>query len=63
MRRWGRRISVLEFVVESVVEVVGGDERVLMVFIRKLRKCGGGFGEMERVIKLGRGVYGKIVKK
>lgn len=63
VRRWGRRIPALEPVVESVVEAVGGDERVLTVLIRKLRKCGGGFGEMERAIKLGRGVYGKIVKK
>ncbi|KAJ8433260.1 hypothetical protein Cgig2_023212 [Carnegiea gigantea] len=63
VRRWGRKIPALEPLVESLVEAVGSDERVLKVLIRKLTKCGGGFGEMERAIKLGRGVYGKVVKK
>ncbi|XP_021747041.1 uncharacterized protein LOC110712888 [Chenopodium quinoa] len=63
VRRWGRKIPALEPIVDSLVEAVGGDERVLKVLVRKLKKSGNGFAEMERAIKLGRGVYGKIVKK
>ncbi|KNA06449.1 hypothetical protein SOVF_180940 [Spinacia oleracea] len=63
IRRWGRKIPALEVIVDSLVEVVGSDERVLKVLVRKLKKSGCGFGEMERAMKLGRGVYGKLVKK
>ncbi|KAK9750746.1 hypothetical protein RND81_02G218600 [Saponaria officinalis] len=65
IRRWGRKIPALEPVLESLVEVVGSDERVVKVLVRKMKKCGGGggFGEMERALKLGRGVYGKVMKK
>lgn len=67
MRRWGRRIPAMEAVVDSVAEAVGSDERVLKVVKEGLkRKCGGGGGgmlEMERAMKLGRGVYGKVMKK
>ncbi|KAL9226189.1 hypothetical protein vseg_002030 [Gypsophila vaccaria] len=67
VRRWGRKIPALEPVVESLVEAVGSDERVVKVLVRKMKKCGGsgsrGFGEMERALKLGRGVYGKIMRK
>ncbi|KAJ4961737.1 hypothetical protein NE237_021647 [Protea cynaroides] len=63
MKRWGRRIPADETVAESVAEAVGGDERVLRVAIEGLRKRGGGVYEMERALKLGRGVYGKVVKK
>ncbi|KAL2904017.1 hypothetical protein RDABS01_002727 [Bienertia sinuspersici] len=63
VRRWGRKIPALEPIVDSLVETVGSDERVVKVLIRKLKKSKCGFGEMERAIKLGRGVYGKVVKK
>ncbi|XVE91524.1 hypothetical protein REPUB_Repub01dG0017100 [Reevesia pubescens] len=67
MKRWGRRIPAMEAVVDSVVEVVGSDERVLKVVVEGLKKSGGsgagGGVEFERAMKLGRGFYGKVVKK
>lgn len=67
MRRWGRRIPTIEGVVDSVAEAVGSDERVLKVVKEGLKRkrsgCGGGMVEMERMMKLGRGVYGKVMKK
>ena len=48
---------------DSVVEVVGSDERVLKVVVEGLKKSGGGVVEFERAMKLGRGFYGKVVKK
>ena len=71
MRRWGRRIPAVEAVVDSMVEAVGSDERVLRVLKDGLKRHGGGGGggggvgmvEREREMKLGRGVYGKGMKK
>ncbi|KAJ0816568.1 putative [histone H3]-lysine(4) N-trimethyltransferase chromatin remodeling SET family [Helianthus annuus] len=64
MRKWGRRVPTMEVVVDSVVEAVGGDERVLRVVVEGMkRNGGGGLVEMEKVMKLGRGVYGKVMKK
>ncbi|XVE53199.1 hypothetical protein DITRI_Ditri02bG0184700 [Diplodiscus trichospermus] len=64
MKRWGRRIPVMEAVVGSVVEAVGSDDRVLKVVVEGLKKSGGGgVVEFERAMKLGRGLYGKVVKK
>lgn len=60
---WARRIPPMETVVDSVVEAVGSDERVLKMVAEKLKRRGGGMVEMERAMKLGRGVYGKVVKK
>ncbi|XP_022725306.1 uncharacterized protein LOC111281844 [Durio zibethinus] len=65
MKRGGRRIPVMESVVDSVVETVGSDERVLKVVVEGLKKSGGGAGvvDFERAMKMGRGFYGKVVKK
>ncbi|KAK1415942.1 hypothetical protein QVD17_31730 [Tagetes erecta] len=64
MRKWGRRVPTKEAVVESVVEAVGSDERVLRVVIEGMKRDGGGgLVEMEKAMKLGRGVYGKVMKK
>ncbi|XP_076941726.1 methyltransferase FGSG_00040-like [Bidens hawaiensis] len=64
MRKWGRRVPTMEVVVESVVEAVGGDERVLRVVVEGMKRSGGGgLVEMEKVMRLGRGVYGKVMKK
>ncbi|XVF85900.1 hypothetical protein PTKIN_Ptkin17bG0155000 [Pterospermum kingtungense] len=62
MKRWGRRIPAMEAVVDGVVEVVGSDERMLKVVVEGLKK-NGGVVEFERAMKLGRGLYGKVVKK
>ncbi|GFQ02561.1 histone-lysine n-methyltransferase smyd3 [Phtheirospermum japonicum] len=70
MRKWGRKVPSVESVVDSVVESVGSDERILRVFLEGLKKSGisgginnGGIVEMEKGMKLGRGVYGKVMKK
>ncbi|KAL6192787.1 hypothetical protein ACLB2K_033873 [Fragaria x ananassa] len=65
MRSWGRRIPTMESVVDSIVEAVGSDERVLKMVVEKLKKGNGGSSvvEIERALKLGRGVYGKVMKK
>ncbi|OVA12204.1 SET domain [Macleaya cordata] len=63
MRRWGRRIPPVEVVGESVADAVGCDERVLKMVVDGLRRNGGGVMEMEKAMKLGRYVYGKVMKK
>ncbi|XP_061992985.1 methyltransferase FGSG_00040 [Rosa rugosa] len=65
MRSWGRRIPMMESVVDSIVEAVGSDERVLKMVVEKIKKGNGGSSvvEIERALKLGRGVYGKVMKK
>ncbi|XP_077224672.1 SET domain protein 35 [Tasmannia lanceolata] len=62
MRRFGRRIPKAEVVVESVADVVGCDERVLKVVVEGLKKHSG-VVEIERAMKFGRCVYGKVMKK
>ncbi|XP_030481836.2 methyltransferase FGSG_00040 [Cannabis sativa] len=62
VKRWGRRIPPVDSVVDSVVEVVGSDERVLKILLGRLNKSGG-VVETEKAFKVGRGLYGKVVKK
>ncbi|KAJ4916576.1 SET domain protein 35 [Raphanus sativus] len=67
MRRWGRKVPSMEVVVDSVCDVVGSDERLLKLVVEGMKKKNGGcssnIAEMERVLKLGKGVYGKVVSK
>ncbi|KAF7828031.1 putative histone-lysine N-methyltransferase chromatin remodeling SET family [Senna tora] len=63
MKRWGRRIPAMEAVVYSIIEVMGGDERLLKIVMEEMKKNGGGLVEMEKALKLARDVYGKVVKK
>uniref|UniRef100_A0A6N2M7L6 SET domain-containing protein n=1 Tax=Salix viminalis TaxID=40686 RepID=A0A6N2M7L6_SALVM len=63
MRRWGRRIPAVDIVVDSVAEAVGCDERVLKVFMQTFKGNGLSVVDMEKSLKLGRGVHGKVVKK
>ncbi|XP_057747975.1 methyltransferase FGSG_00040 [Arachis stenosperma] len=66
MKRWGRRIPAMDAVVDSVVDVVGGDHRLLKIRVEELKKNGGGGSGlvgMEKALKLARDVYGKVVKK
>lgn len=66
MRRWGRKIPAMETVVDSVVDAVGSDHRVVKVFLESLKRNGPiGYGmvEMEKAMKFGRGIYGKTMKK
>ncbi|KAL8161495.1 hypothetical protein V2J09_012984 [Rumex salicifolius] len=67
-RRWGRQLPAAEVVAESVGEAVGSDERVVETVVERVKKgVGGGAGNgaevVEKAMKLGRGVYGKIVKR
>ncbi|KAJ6910052.1 hypothetical protein NC652_020912 [Populus alba x Populus x berolinensis] len=61
--RWGRRIPAVDIVVDSVAEAVGCDERLLKVFMQAFRGNGVSLVDMEKSLKLGRGVHGKVVKK
>ncbi|GMH01745.1 hypothetical protein Nepgr_003584 [Nepenthes gracilis] len=65
--QWGRRLPAIEAVVDSIVEAVGSDERVLKILIERLKKRRRNEVqremEIEKVMMLGRGVYGKVVKK
>lgn len=63
VRSWGRRIPDIDAVVDSILEAVGGDERILKAFMAGLKRSGGGTVEIEKAMKLARGVYGKVVKK
>lgn len=64
-KRWGRRIPAMEAVVYSIIEVMGGDERLLKILMEELKKKNGGppLAEMEKALKLARDVFGKVVKK
>ncbi|KAL0695365.1 hypothetical protein Bca4012_062545 [Brassica carinata] len=68
MRRWGRKVPSVEVVVDSVSDVVGSDERLLKMVVEGMKKKNGGcsssnIAEMERILKLGKGVHGKVVSK
>ena len=63
MKRWGRRIPAMDAVVDSIIDVVGGDHRLLKILVEELKKNGGGHVEMEKALKLARDVYGKVAKK
>ncbi|KAF2290078.1 hypothetical protein GH714_001787 [Hevea brasiliensis] len=63
MKRWGRRLPALDVVVDSVAEATGSDERVVKVLLMGGLRRTANVVEMERVMKLGRGIYGKVVKK
>uniref|UniRef100_M4E7D3 SET domain-containing protein n=2 Tax=Brassica campestris TaxID=3711 RepID=M4E7D3_BRACM len=68
MRRWGRKVPTMEVVVDSVSDVIGSDERLLKMLVEGMKQkknggCSGNIAEMERIMKLGKGVYGKVVSK
>ena len=68
MRRWGKKVPTMEVVVDSVSDVIGSDERLLKMLVEGMKQkknggCSGNIAEMERIMKLGKGVYGKVVSK
>ncbi|CAN8291594.1 unnamed protein product [Cochlearia groenlandica] len=67
MKRWRSKIPTMEVVVDSVYDVIGSDERLVKMVLEgmKKKKYGGcsNIAEMERILKLGKGVYGKVVSK
>ncbi|KAJ3702697.1 hypothetical protein LUZ61_006402 [Rhynchospora tenuis] len=63
-RKWGRKIPGLVQVAQSIFEAVGADERILKLVASRLKNGGnGGLDEMERMMRLARGTYGKVMKK
>ncbi|CAA0828664.1 SET domain protein 35 [Striga hermonthica] len=65
VRKCGRKVPSVESVVDSVADSVGCDERIVRVFVEGLKRSGinGGIMEMEKVMRLGRGIYGKVMKR
>ncbi|PKA49779.1 Histone-lysine N-methyltransferase ATXR2 [Apostasia shenzhenica] len=69
LKKWGGRIPAEISMAESIFDAVGGDERVMKIVLRRLMKNGRGFGhgvlpvEMEKVTRLARMVYGKVMKR
>ncbi|GJT95238.1 hypothetical protein Tco_1090756 [Tanacetum coccineum] len=63
MRKWGRTVPTMDVVVESIVEAVGGDKRVLRVLSEGMKRNVGGVLEMEKVLKLERGVWYSLVAR
>ena len=51
-------------VAQSIFETVGADERILKLVMSRLKNKGNGnLNEMERVMRLARGTYGKVMRK
>ncbi|XP_010460268.1 PREDICTED: uncharacterized protein LOC104741174 [Camelina sativa] len=67
MKRWGRKIPTMEVVVDSVSDFIGSDERLMKLAVEgMMKKKNGGSSnivEMEKILKLGKGVYSKVVSK
>ncbi|QCD82535.1 uncharacterized protein LOC114176992 [Vigna unguiculata] len=63
MKRWGRRIPSAEAVVDSISDVVGGDHRLLKLLMEEFKKNSGGVVERDKVFKMAKEVFGKVVKK
>lgn len=68
MRKWGRKIPSFDSVIDSIVDAIGSDERVVKLYMEgglKMMGVGGynGVVEMDKAMKFGRGIYGKVMKK
>lgn len=64
VRKLGRKIPELVQVAKSIFETVAADERILKLVMSRLKNGGkGDLNEMERVMRLARGTYGKVMKK
>ncbi|XP_010499000.1 PREDICTED: uncharacterized protein LOC104776604 [Camelina sativa] len=66
MKRWGRKIPTMEVVMDSVSDVIGSDERLMKLAVEGMMKKNLGSSnivEMEKILKLGKGVYSKVVSK
>jgi hypothetical protein len=66
MRKWGRRVPSKALVAESVADAVGGNESVLKAMLRGSRDgngCGNRLEVEDKVVRIGRATYGKLVKR
>ncbi|VFQ86479.1 unnamed protein product [Cuscuta campestris] len=62
-RKWGGKIPPNETLVDSVVSAVGCDERIAKVGLGGMKRNCGVLEMDQRALKLGRGLYGKVMKK
>ncbi|KAL6867779.1 hypothetical protein ACP4OV_015803 [Aristida adscensionis] len=66
VRKWGRRVPSEAVVAESVADAVGGNESVLRSMLRGAKDsngCGNRLEVEDKVVKIGRATYGKVVKR
>ncbi|KAJ3673810.1 hypothetical protein LUZ60_005802 [Juncus effusus] len=64
VRKFGRKIPEPVRVVQSIFETVGSDERILKVLRGRMKNGGnGGLDEMERIMRVAKGTYGKVMKR
>uniref|UniRef100_A0A0D9VPZ8 SET domain-containing protein n=1 Tax=Leersia perrieri TaxID=77586 RepID=A0A0D9VPZ8_9ORYZ len=66
MRKWGRRVPGEAAVAESVAGAIGGNESVLKAMLRGADNgngCGNRLEVEDKVVRIGRATYGKIVKR
>ncbi|CAL4920966.1 unnamed protein product [Urochloa decumbens] len=66
VRKWGRRVPGEALVAESIADVVGGSESVLRAMLRGSRDangCGNRLEVEDKVVRIGRATYGKVVKR
>lgn len=67
-RRVGSRIAEEISVAGSIFDAVGGDERVMRSLLKRMKTergygCGVETEEMEKLMRMARGVYGKVMKR
>ncbi|CAN6321312.1 unnamed protein product [Urochloa humidicola] len=66
VRKWGRRVPSEALVAESIVDAVGGSESMLRAMLRGSRDangCGNRLEVEDKVVRIGRATYGKVVKR
>ncbi|RCV46365.1 hypothetical protein SETIT_9G525900v2 [Setaria italica] len=66
VRKWGRRVPSEAIVAESIVDAVGGSESMLRAMLRGSRDangCGNRLETEDKVVRIGRATYGKVVKR
>lgn len=69
MKKFGKRIPLKDVILESVIDAVGSDERILKMALEAMQGSvtliygGAAMVEMERTFKLLKGIYGKTMKK
>lgn len=66
VRKWGRRVPSEALVAESIADTVGGNESLLRAMLRGSRDangCGNRLEVEDKVVRIGRATYGKVVKR
>jgi hypothetical protein len=66
VRKWGRRVPSEAIVAESITDAVGGSEGMLRAMLRGSRDadgCGNRLEVEDKVVRIGRATYGKVVKR